>query len=308
MKGESEMGLCGIKVAWLVLVGLLMGSNMVWAKDYEVRIPAGVDGGGVDGVTVRAGDRQFVCAESIVIRTIVEGEQHILRLAKAEETYIARDGAQIIFGNGRTERTYNHGFVAVNTRLSALDYTGYSDSKLELLWEGTLAGRTLLREDARVILHRLDTELIMQGKVYSDGGVIEMPVASNLRSSGLVIIEGIFKGTIRLAVNFCTKMGGDIYGIWVPGIHDSEDEGNREFVRRKQVVKFENQARIEGDFVLAHPLPVGYEFRREEDGYWLIQHGRWKQGIVPFQEVTSSIFSYALDSLKQCLFGCCLKR
>jgi hypothetical protein len=178
-------------------------------------------------------------------------------------------------------------------KVDTLDTAHYPDHPTANYPAVTLEGRTVLGAGAEVKLSGRTGKLTMRGNVHSNGGVIKIDVASNLLSGGLVIIDGMVEGLVKIAIT----LSGAVMDTDEPAVDDGflfhprhllpvratnsgsgltmerrageDEQQDTDVVRRRQIVRFAtgaDTARASFDF---SSLPSDYNVDREDDGYYL---------------------------------------
>jgi hypothetical protein len=179
-------------------------------------------------------------------------------------------------------------------KVDALDTAHYPDHPTANYPAATLEGRTVLEAGAEVKLSGLTGTLTMRDEVCSRGGVIKIDVASDLLSGGLVIIDGMVEGLVKIAIT----LSGAVMDTDEPAVDDGflfhprhllpvratnsgsgfgmgrrageDEQQDTDVVRRRQIVRF---AAGGADVAVArfefNQLPPNYRVEEKEDGYYL---------------------------------------
>jgi autotransporter passenger strand-loop-strand repeat protein len=252
-------------------------------------------GGGAKDTLIQAGGRQRVCSDGKAKRTTIRLGGKMTADSGSTISGIDNSGLVKLKATDPVMNTIKNytGHSGSVLKVDALDTAHYPDHPTANYPAATLEGRTVLEDGAEVKLSGLTGTLTMRDEVCSRGGVIKIDVASDLLSGGLVIIDGMVDGLVKLAITIVgAVMNVDepttvddflrpIYPLYPMigvrsgislamgrrvGEDEHEDTG---LVRRRQIVRFNPGADTATARFEFNQLPPNYRVEEKEDGYYL---------------------------------------
>ncbi|MDR1434759.1 hypothetical protein [Candidatus Endomicrobiellum devescovinae] len=272
-----------------------------------------VFGGRVIQTIIAAGGKQDIYGGGAKDTLILAGRrQRVFRDGKAKRTTIRLGGKMTADSGSTISGIDNSGLVKVRATDPVMNtiknYTGHSGSVLKVdtldtahypdhptanYPAATLEGRTVLEAGAEVKLSGLTGTLTMRNEVCSRGGVIKINVASNLLSGGLVIIDGMVEGLVKIAITLSgAVMDIDepttvddflrpIYPLYpmIIGVRSGsgfgmgrrvgeDEQQDTDVVRRRPIVRFK-PGDTERAFFEFNNLPDNYFIEEEANCYYL---------------------------------------
>jgi autotransporter passenger strand-loop-strand repeat protein len=253
-------------------------------------------GGGAKDTLIQAGGRQRVCSDGKAKRTTIRLGGKMTADSGSTISGIDNSGLVKLKATDPVMNTIKNytGHSGSVLKVDALDTAHYPDHPTANYPAATLEGRTVLEAGAEVKLSGLTGTLTMRNEVCSRGGVIKIDVASDLLSGGLVIIDGMVDGIVKLAITIV----GAVMNVDEPTVDDDflrpiyplypmiigvrsdsgfgmgrpvgeDEQQDTDVVRRRQIVRFNPGADTATARFEFNQLPPNYRVEEKEDGYYL---------------------------------------